>query len=683
MDAVETKKPQASKPSASTKKKSGQKNKKEAIDEQFICPEESCQRPLKTRSGLSNHLSKTHRWTLNEIHGLYLSVEFPYLKPTSRVLSLTHKSTSTCKTTPDQNAKSSSSSPDQIRDETSPESYQSPSKDVQSPVPITSESQAVTKPDFDPVAKILNENPPSSLPIESTEVVAQTSLKPQKEILLTDPMQCDSPIKEQAFDSAIENTRDDVTFTRAEEAAGSKVIETLEPMPSSDPQHVAMRLPSILSSDTHPQPLQQSVPPAAGTEIQLPAMALQQPVTVMEVDVESAPTIVTHQSAMPSLPPIFNTKVQVPSEPSSEIVEEQPRESGLFIACPIDGCERVYKHRHTVREHLEFRHKISPDKAAKMTLTAEYIDESAPPPPPTAQNSQKHIKNSRGWYWPVDEFLGRENNGKSSNRSNLVVDSNIRFSLECDVIYTLGRAPLSYNSDKCAEHIIANWNFAQKFKQKEESQPNLNPVVEAPPKFGPKLKLTVTTVNVSHKMLKKPIPTAVKKANDSHLRFPVGAKASVKKIHKDASDSNLASPFMDNAAPKNPVNNSISSPASAFRSNSSQTNWKAGSKFSKSDHFHNLLETKQRKLKKYKKTENPIAITIIDGGSYVSRKSRTIASQCCQNEIGLAISASESSSKKPAAVKRKSASTEVLSPPLFSPNEESFNPPAPKLVKRK
>ena len=700
------------KPAPASKKDTSYKSsqKKESSDVYYICPEERCQRAVKSKNGMSRHLSKTHRWTQNEIHGFYMSVEAPFAKLPSRSMTSsevaadnnsatsnkmtesTHVSTRLSENA-QKNILPSSSNVSAIN---SPGS-QSPQVSTASPQTFSTSGEA-----DEPVVTISSDKVDSPIPspikadaksAATTQLNSQSELSESEQCKLNEVQQNVIPVSDKLQPEVVESNFEQkmlIKIDGSEPRSRESIADQRTLVVSRDRLEPEERESNI----TH-QALAVSEDKYFETSVESTTV---EHVKDHEISLATPPAQLNRMqqsSAMPSLPPIFNTEAEVEREPTVDTVEDQPRESDLLIACPVERCDRVYKHRHTVKEHLEFRHKISSEKAAKMAQTAEYVDDSSPPPPPIKKPDLRtglDIRNSRGWYWPVDEFLGKEMTDKVT-RHNQIADSNLPFLLDCDIIYTLGRAPLSFDSESSAKDIVLKWSFAEKYREKslkvqqpnvegQVQQPDLNPIPDSVQKSTQKVKpIPFSTVSVSRKLLKKPATTSIQKFNDSNVKLAGAVKTDSKKGQKEVSDQrSLRS--ADDDVPKAAITDSVPSLEILTRDVSSQTIWKSTVKFSKIDHYHNVPEAKNKKFKKWKKSDNPIAITIISGGSFVSRKSRTIASQCCQNEIKPIVASSEAGNKKPAPVKRKSASADLFMKPLFSPNDEPV-PPAPKLAKRK
>ena len=621
-------------------RKSSHKKDHSESEETITCPEEKCQRALKSKTGMTKHLSKTHRWTISEIHGYYLSIE--PIKPNAKSNSKHLRGNSN-----ESNKKDKVKSPNEQSSDLSSES-ETATTSVNSEI---SAEKSVFPIDLDVPPEQPSANS-MSLP-EPVDPQKKTVDRPHTDVIKDALFVAEAPIgktTEPPISSPLDaapNSDENITETFDTENTPPETVQEICGM------------------------LETSQSPPSGTS-QSNFMTQQSCLPSLTSETETLTPIFVKET----LNPIFVTENNPEPQEMSDTVEEQQKD-GEF-ACPAKNCDRVYKHRHTVQEHLEFRHKYSPDEAAKMALSAPYIClSSIPPPPPKSQSTDTDIRHARGWYWPVDEFLGKEITERHF-RLNQVVDSNFRFSLECDIIYTLGRAPLSYSSVKAAAEIVSDWKFAEKYREKEEGEKTPPPEERKVPSKSLAEKMqsaTISTVSVSQKQVQKAVVVS------NHKHTGANTKTALPKAKKLQNEGLASFPSHETDAISSSIN-SGSAADSGKKDVSCQTSWKSFEKFHKADHFHNLSEVQNRRLKRTKKTEYPIAITIL-AGSFVCRETRTLASQCCQSEAKQTALSAAIPKKKPAAVKRKGSSTDAFSKPFFSSTAEVFNPPAPKQVKRK
>ena len=252
--------------------------------------------------------------------------------------------------------------------------------------------------------------------------------------------------------------------------------------------------------------------------------------------------------------------------------------------------------------------------------SATYSNESIPSLPPffgaaeEIQTSETNIcpRFLRELYPFLDDFLREP--GKAPFQVVPSTSSN-RFSLDYIVMCTLGRMPSSFDAD-LAEKEISKWSFAAKRKNYDSSNPlALSPIS---PEVAPVDELPVKMVE------------STRTRSRSSESAPGSFSLDLKYFHRPGVDSHksTATKLLRRSA-----EDTISSDPPGFSSSSyTQTNFKTVARFSKTDHYHNLPSVRNQKLKKIKKDEYPVAQTIIFG-NFLKNRTRTLASQCCQDEI--------------------------------------------------
>ena len=365
--------------------------------------------------------------------------------------------------------------------------------------------------------------------------------------------------------------------------------------------------------------------------------------------------------SVPSLPPIFSTRNTSSTERSTAPTPEVSHEE-LSIECPV--CSRSFKHRHTVQEHIEFRHKITPEKAAEMAKDAKFAEtpDSRPGAAEEIQTSEADMRSARGWYSFLDDFFEEFQEapfqGVPSTSSN-------RLSLDYIVMYTLGRMPSSFDA-ALAEKEISKWSFAAKRKNYDSSNPlALSPIA---PEVAPVDELPVKMVESTRTRSKSSESTPGPFSLDRNSSHRPGVDS-----HKSTATKLLRKQSAGSAKDK-----TSSDPPRFSSSSYTQTNFKTVARFSKTDHYHNLPSVRNQKLKKTKKNEYPVARTIISG-NFLKNRTRTLASQCCQDEIKNWSSAG----KSVANLAKRRSSHDAFSKALFSVSDDDSLPISQPKVKRR
>ncbi|XP_078493187.1 uncharacterized protein LOC100184243 [Ciona intestinalis] len=315
---------------------------------------------------------------------------------------------------------------------------------------------------------------------------------------------------------------------------------------------------------------------------------------------------------IPSLPVILPSVVasadagSIQKEKEVEKVEEN---LVLELKCPVETCDRVFRHKHTIQAHLEFRHKMSAKKATEMSEKAEIIEKPPPPPKPQSSSSTKptfdDISTSKGWFWPVDDFLFQELDEVLIHKTsyNRKKYSNLRASLTRDVMCLFGSAPLSFDLTLAQNNIENIWEMTSKL---ENNEPTLS-VPEEPTEAEVNQDLFDFPLHTEPIVEEEPpnTPDPIPKLSEMKplLNMKVKIKAPVKVTHKKKTK-----------------------PATHFTV-ASQTFFHPHSKFfTPSDHYHHLA------IKKSSKPLNHVnAQTVFSG--FLGVPSRTYAVQCCQESL--------------------------------------------------
>ena len=636
------------------------------MEEIYTCPEEKCQREMRSKHSMSRHLSKIHRWTLSEIYGFYKAVAKP--KPPSKSKAAGGFTTDT--------ANNKISTDEQKVDAALSKDGE---KSLAAHHQIKKDDAAAHSSDFN-AANRGSPNNPSTFGLASNVVSVHTfsdsDIEPQVQILFPANALADmsitavAQVPDLAFDNA-ENISDALTAANPSQSSNfhkdAESIQIENDISISSSNHFqssfikpAKPIPTLQKTSNDSFSLKSELVSTVSS-----ASPLGKDVTSLEGEVMAiSPGL--DPVAVPSLQPIFPLEGEVKeTSPEPEPDTNLAKDRDLLIACPVKYCSRSFKHRHTVQEHIEFRHKVSSEKARKMAQSAEYVDAEKEDQMEFAEGAPEKIFSSditrcRAWYWPVDEFIIREIEGKVT-RYNENIDSNFRFSLECDVIYTLGRVPQSFDHKKAESHIVSKWKFAENRAKSSVKKDDEKKQVQVSSEPMPVVRRTPHSVEMvkTNKYL-------VKKRN---VVQPSGAKP---KRSKEPT-------FSEPSTVDDDIQSATSTEANFSHDKSCQINFKVGTDFCKRDHFHNLPEVRSKRLKKSKRNENPIAITILSG-IFVKQETRTFASQCCQEDIKqYSIVASKSSAPS----KKRKNSSDVFAKPLFSTSGEEVAPPPSKQVKRK
>lgn len=372
-------------------------------------------------------------------------------------------------------------------------------------------------------------------------------------------------------------------------------------------------------------------------------------------------------SSIPALPPIFSTFNS--SEPSAPDIT-LPTYEESNIACPI--CPRSFKHRHTVQEHIEFRHKISPEKAAKMAQEAKPIDNDEVNSPidfdAPLDSIECDIISARGWHSSTDAFIDQEFDQNPIPYISPPTSA-IKAYLEFVVMFTLGRIPSSFVADEAERLFLSNWAIVS-----EHHVDSTNPLALSPLPIDDNIDdnhivddPSVTNKEASHlkaKLTNRYNSSNVHYSNNRQNKYFLNTKAT-KLVGEHGSKSLKKKDADDPDLPK------------STSTSQCQTYFHGKTRLGRSEHYHNLPAVRNQKLKKMKKDEHSISRTILSGVFHKNR-TRTCASQCCQDEIkNIAWSNVADVSKK------RRSSQDFFSQPLFCVSDQDhLSLPQPK-AKRK
>ncbi|XP_076819047.1 uncharacterized protein LOC143464891 isoform X2 [Clavelina lepadiformis] len=632
------------------------KKVKSGEDEVWVCPEESCQKELHSKNGMSNHLRRKHSWTQPEVHVFYTSLEkefFPQKTRSSRSDAMRSRSFDLA----------IGSDEEQLRDDELPET-----KEAAEDKSLCKEEQIIVKDQYFSQGELVQKAGCQNDKQEAQEIEIQQEEMEQNNTELEarmksrenagedtglypmDRMSGSKKVKKQLVQEENSVGEDEASTTHQSKDAvllsGDVTVEkegefqTAQPAKPSSPllNQSPTPVPSEMKVEAHrcitADPLDTEYREPVSVSTSQPSPQLEQPNFMMTTEAALV-GLSAFQDALKPQPQLSETRSL--TEASPELVVEGVKTAHrdhTFIRCPVGSCSKVYQHRHTVQAHLEFRHKIDPKKAGKMAKSAKRVTSDDQNDALLLQSNQQagvgtwaigvDIRKSQGWYWSIDEFILEEFDSTPPS-SLLRRDPSLRSSIGRDIITLFGSAPHGYDLAAAENYIKTNWRFARddvgvssvksvssgnsedgemNFEaDKFEFSHHTEPVVANPPSI-PKTLLDVKSLLQMKVKLKHPVVTNPKEV----VRF-----------HKD-SESN------EKSAKNNDTDADVS-----VKHCFCQTDYTMLSPLDLKNHYHNLPSVKYRKLKGGKNKvpyKDPVSLTVVSG-ICVGTPTRTIASQCC------------------------------------------------------